>query len=139
MEKPGNWVLCQNVLAELKKAGWNVTFYSDTTLDSLDQGDLSVKISLAKLNQVTSTENISKELGKVSFASAGFLSFAKKLLEDPGVIDNNSLCIQNSKPEPDATFVCALAYGWSGERGLYVYRGSDVWDEGSVFLGRPQV
>ena len=81
---------------------------------------------------------IANELRKENLDCSGFLSFAKKLIDTPSLIDDSPFCIQNVEPDSDGNFVCAVAHRWNGKRYLVVYRFGDVWFEGLIFLVRPQ-
>ena len=138
-EKVSCSVLTQdNVLAELKKAGWIVNFHGSTSLSDLDLGTFDVDTKLARLESSTQAKEIDKQLKSIGHVSAQFLSLARLLIENPSVIDGVSICIQNAKPDLSGNFVYAVARRLLGERSLSAGRISRVWGAGSVFLVRPQ-
>ncbi len=125
-----------NVKSELKKAGVRIYLRNGTSLASLDPGVFNAKTQYAKLDQNCKSEDIAVSLKNISQSSAGLLSLARVLIEDPSIFDNISLYIQNKEANPKGDFTYAFARRWNGGRILRVDRdGGRI--AGNIFLVNP--
>ncbi len=128
----------ENVLAELEKAGFTINFYNGTSLSDIDLGTFDAKTNRARLDKDLPADKIASELSAKDYASAGLLSLGRRLIENPSIIDDAALCVQNAERDSKGNFVYVVMLRWDGEDHLHVNRDGDVWDEGDLFLFRPQ-